>query len=99
MHSKGDGTMDDPIRPEYSDEDGVIGYSGNRIETSPTWVVRITAEDEETLDDISEKNGVTGISDSEAANYFDDSEEDHIPSIEWDSEKVNERFNAMNSHE
>lgn len=44
--------------PKYSEEGGIIGFSGNTIGSSPQWVVRFYG-DTAILDDIAESFKVT----------------------------------------
>lgn len=89
-------TIDAEDGPKYRDLEGVTGFSGNTIGNSPRWIVRFYG-DESTLDEIASESDATELTDSEAAQKFENaSGRENIPEKNWNATEVNDSFGVDN---
>lgn len=81
--------------PRYTDQVGVSGFSGNRVDVEPEWVVRVFG-DKQTLNSIRQEADAERIKPQDAVSLFNDADVSHLEQTErpWDQSELNSRFDA-----
>jgi hypothetical protein len=91
----GDGSDENPYRPEYSDR--VEGFSGFRLNQTPVIAMRAFAEPG-ILDEIAGEPRASEIANSKALKAFNDSENPSVSNLSASNEaELNQRFRVTST--